>query len=377
MAGINPVGLTFSMRPTPLADHPAPPSSGDTQTPVHYSGLTDSLVSVDSTASMTPSSLTARRRGRPSTRGDPSQTPPPEIGWWEDRAPSWHKDAMPGGKSSMDLLIEWSEEMKNQGHYYWMGVRDGGNLHQGASRFRDYLYAQRGPIRRSTKAIRNKVENIKQKFFEAQDWLKDPNGDHVAMTIPEVEKRLNKFCRNYRFWETIFVENVGNSLQHQSQDVQSVQGSSVDQTLHAVSQQQAQQVNGQVTPGPFIRGIPVPDSASEPDAQRNVRRRLNDGTYSSFEHQAALGRIPPLAYLERTREEREREKHEMNKMHEVLTREQLDLERRKEEREQKKLEWEQNKHLVDVALRIKELDNCHYDMAMAKAKALTAQAQAG
>lgn len=31
------------------------------------------------------------------------------------------------------------------------------------------------------------MENIKQKFFEAQEWLKDPNGDHTTMTIPDVE----------------------------------------------------------------------------------------------------------------------------------------------------------------------------------------------
>lgn len=146
--GINPAGLSFS-HPTPPADHPAPPSSGSIHTPANFASIQEPITD--------PNAVAARRRGRPSTRGEAGVTPPPEIGWWEDRAPSWHKDAMQGGKSSMELLMEWSEEMKNQGHYYWMGVRDGGNLHQGASRFRDYLYAQHGPIRRSSKAIRNKV----------------------------------------------------------------------------------------------------------------------------------------------------------------------------------------------------------------------------
>ncbi|XAO25521.1 hypothetical protein I312_104347 [Cryptococcus bacillisporus CA1280] len=358
--GINPAGLSFS-HPTPPADHPAPPSSGSIHTPANFASIQEPITD--------PNAVAARRRGRPSTRGEAGVTPPPEIGWWEDRAPSWHKDAMQGGKSSMEFLMEWSEEMKNQGHYYWMGVRDGGNLHQGASRFRDYLYAQHGPIRRSSKAIRNKVENIKQKFFEAQEWLKDPNGDHTTMTIPDVEKKLNKICRNYRFWETIFVELP--PVDHEAG--QNAEGSSSNQTLQSASQSAVRQGSG-----PLIRGIPVPETAQAAvdDAQRNVRRRLNDGSAAPIPPDASLvGRVLPASYLERTREEREREKHELAKKQQALSREQYELEQKRDERDQKRFEWEQTKHLVETALKIRELDIIPLEAAMIKARALYGQAR--
>ncbi|ODO00688.1 hypothetical protein L198_03014 [Cryptococcus wingfieldii CBS 7118] len=333
------------MRPTPPADHPAP-------------GPQFTL----------PDATPNRRRGRPSTRGEAGITPPPESGWWEDRAPSWHKDAILGGKSSMDFLMEWSEEMKNQGHYYWMGVRDGGNLHQGAARFRDYLYSQHGPIRRSSKAIRNKVENVKTKFFEAQEWLKDPGADHITMSIPDVEKKLNKICRNYRFWETIFVENAP-MLDPSSQ----VEGPS-SQGPHTLNQAQAVPQN----PMPLIRGIPGSENAEmEQPAPpvRNVRRRLNDGTAAAApETPTSVGRIPPAGYLERTREEREREKHDLAKRQHTIAAEQLELEKKKEAREARRFQWEQHKHLVDTAVRLRELDLIPVEAGLIKAKALYAQA---
>ncbi|WVQ79291.1 hypothetical protein IAT38_001388 [Cryptococcus sp. DSM 104549] len=330
---------------SPPSDHPAPPSSANMAAPAN-----------NVRANGTEPVPGARKRGRPSTRVDSGATPPPEEGWWEDRAPSWHKDGINGGKTSMDHLMDWSEDMKDRGHYYWMGVRDGGNLHQGAARFRDYLYAQRGPIRRSSKAIRNKVENIKQKYFEAQEWLKKPDGEHITMSVADVEKKLNKMCRNYRFWETIFVESTGDGPDRLPLPAPG--------TILSPSQTLNSAVDVQRERAPRM-------GAGGPDETRNVRRRLNDGAGPS---DGRITRVQPASYSEREREEREREKHDMAKKRDVVGAERLEMDKKRDQRDQERFEWEKKKHLVDTAIKMAELEKIGVDAAMARARVLYAQA---
>lgn len=108
----------------------------------------------------------------------------------------------------------------------------------------------------------------------------------------------------------------------------------------------------------------------------DVRRRLNDGSAAPIPSDASLvGRVLPASYLERTREEREREKHELAKKQQALSREQYELEQKRDERDQKRFEWEQTKHLVETALKIRELDIIPLEAAMIKARALYGQAR--
>lgn len=78
-----------------------------------------------------------------------------------------------------------------------------------------------------------------------------------------MSEKLNKICRNYRFWETIFVELP--PIDHEAG--QNAEGSSSNQTLQSASQAAVRQVNG-----PLIRGIPVPETAqaAADDAQRSM-----------------------------------------------------------------------------------------------------------
>lgn len=108
----------------------------------------------------------------------------------------------------------------------------------------------------------------------------------------------------------------------------------------------------------------------------DIRRRLNDGSAAPIPSDASLvGRVLPASYLERTREEREREKHELAKKQQALSREQYELEQKRDERDQKRFEWEQTKHLVETALKIRELDIIPLEAAMIKARALYGQAR--